>query len=295
MTRRRLDIRASWTAQVCAAQRAAETLQPEGSRRLHDPYARHFVVHPALRTMLCHPLGARAFISIIDRQSPDLHAFIVLRVRYVEDIYRAALDDGVDQIVLLGAGFDTTSLRWAASPVTIFEVDAPATLSDKRALLDHLPTPADDATTVWVPCDFEHDQLRERLIDSGFDPSRPSVVVWIGVTMFLTREAIAATLADLAALCAPRSRLVMDYIDEDVATGTSRWAGARRVARNVARRGEPYRTGFTESGIEFLLSQNGFSCTNHARTPALTQRYASAAGDSSRVNDWLAVCEARRS
>ncbi|MCZ0730726.1 class I SAM-dependent methyltransferase [Mycolicibacterium iranicum] len=295
MTRRRLDNRASWTAQVCAAQRAAETLQPSEIRRLDDPYARHFVVHPVLRAAQFHPLAARAFISMIDRQSPNLHTFIVLRVRYVEDVYRAALDDGIDQIVLLGAGFDTTSLRWAASSVTVFEVDAPSTLSDKRTLLDaHLPSPADNARTVWVPCDFEHDQLQQRLLDCGFDPARPCVVAWIGVTMFLTREAIAATLADLAALCAPHSRLVLDYIDEDVVTEASRWAGARRVARSVARRGEPYRTGFTQEGIVFLLAQHGFACTDHARAPSLAQRYTSTSDNPAKGDDWLTVCAARR-
>lgn len=294
MTRRRLDKRASWTAQVCAAQRAAETLQSEQIRRLYDPHARHFVVHPALRATLVHPLGARAFISMLDRHSPDLHAFVILRVRYVEDLYQAAINEGIDQIVLLGAGFDTTSLRWAASPVTIFEVDAPSTLSDKRTLMEQLSAPAGAATAVWVPCDFEHDHLRQRLVDCGFDPTRPSVIVWIGVSMFLTHEAIAVTLADLAAVCAPQSQLVMDYIDEDVVTGQSRWGGARRVARNVARRGEPYRTGFTQTAVDVLLSEYGFSCMDHARTPALAQRYAPTSADSSTVNDWLAVCRARK-
>lgn len=294
MTGRRLDRRASWTAQVCAAQRAAETLQPPDRRRLADPHAHFFVAHPALRAALTHPLAARAFIAILDRQSPGVHAFVVLRVRYIDEIISDAAENDIDQIVLLGAGFDTTSLRLGATPVTIFEVDTATTQTDKRLIAEPLLTPTTEVEVVWVPCDFEHDSLRERLLSGGFDPGRPSVVAWIGVTMFLTAEAIAATLADLSVLCAPGSRLVLDYVDADVVTGESRWPGARRVARTVARRGEPYRSGFVPADIETLLADYGFTGCEHARTPALTRRYAPSRSSTASSDDWLAITSAFR-
>jgi methyltransferase (TIGR00027 family) len=174
-------------------------------------------------------------------------------------------------------------------------VDAPSTLADKRLVVERVLPKTSNVKAVWVPCDFEQDKLRGRLLDSGLDPTRPSVVAWIGVTMFLTRDAIAATFADLAALCAPRSQLIFDYVDADVVTGESHWPGARRVARTVARRGEPYRTGFESANIEAFMAKYGFTCEDHARTPALLQRYAPTVGNSSAVNDWLAICTARRS
>lgn len=294
MSPRRLDSRASWTAQVCATQRAAESMQPVGRRRLDDPYSRRFVQHPVLRAALWHPLAARAFIAMLDLQMPDVHAFVVLRVRFVDDIVHAALCDGIDQIVVLGTGFDTISTRCSDAPVTVFEIDAPSTLTAKRDLNARTPTTQKAAKVVWVPCDFEYDRLSTLLLEGGYDRTRPSVVVWMGVTMFLTHEAISSTLADLSGLCAPTSRLIFDYVDPDVITGESRWPGARRVGRAVARRGEPYRTGFTSDDAEQLIAGVGFTADEHLRTPALELRYAPFQDGLRGRSDWLAVCAATR-
>jgi methyltransferase (TIGR00027 family) len=290
-TRRRLDRKASLTAQINAAQRAAETLLPPGRRLLDDPYSRHFVRHPALRAMVAHRLTAEAAIRVLDRLWGGLHAHIVLRVRYVDDVCRAAISDGVDQLVLLGAGFDTTSMRLAGAPVTVFEVDAPTTQRDKRSVTEYLPH---NRQTVWVPCDFEDGVLRERLLGSGFDPARRSVIVWIGVSPYLTGPAIEQTLADAAALCAPGSYLVLDYIDADVATASSRWKSARRVARVVARRGEPYRSGFTATGLDALLAAHGFRSREHVSVSALLRRYDPARMRRLADDDWLAIASAQR-
>lgn len=294
MAGRRLDRKASLTAQINAAQRAAETLQPPGRRLLDDPYSRHFVRHPALRAMLAHRLLAGAALRVFDRRWGGLHAHIVLRVRYADEVCEAAIRDGIDQIVLLGAGFDTTSLRMAEAPVTIFEVDAPATQKDKRQVTQRLLPASAIAETVWVLCDFEDSVLQRRLIDSGFDPARPSVVVWLGVSMYLTGHAIDTTLDDLAALCAPGSRLVVDYIDANVITARPRWKSARRVARLVARRGEPYRSGFTAAELDALFAAHGFKGADHATVSSLLQRYDPADMRKLADDDWLGIATAQR-
>ena len=195
---------------------------------------------------------------------------------------------------MLGAGFDTTSLRWSGEAVTIFEVDAPSTLRDKRTVSEKLLPNGDSTQVVWVPCDFEHDALREQLLSSGFDPNRPSVIAWIGVSLYLTCDALATTLADLAELCAPGSQLIFDYIDADVVTGETQWKGARRAARAVALRGEPYRTGFTSTDVDALFAAHGFECREHARTPTLLQRYSPAQVSRPVGNDWQAITTAQR-
>jgi methyltransferase (TIGR00027 family) len=215
-------------------------------------------------------------------------------MRYTDEVCAAATRAGVDQVVLLGAGFDTTRLRRAQSPVTFFEVDAPTTLAHKCAVSERLLPTRCNAQTVWVPCDFEHDSLRERLLTNGLDSTRPSLIVWVGVSVYLTRRAIETTLADLAALCAPGSRLVVDYIDADVVTGNTRWKSARRAARGVALRGEPYRTCFTSTDVDALFATYGFRCREHVRTPALLHRYAPAHIRRQVSNDWQAITTAQR-
>lgn len=278
MTIRRLDHRASFTAQTCAVRRAAETLQPSDRRLLDDPYSRYFVRDPFLRVWLIHPLVARAFLGLLNVVFGAAgQIFTVLRVRYTDDVCEAAINDGFDQLVLLGAGFDTTTLRSAAhSRVRTFEVDAPATQADKRAIVERLRSTRGIDQPVWVPCDFERDTLRDKLLANGFDPNRRSVIIWVGVTGYLTRSAIDATLADLALVCARGSLLVFDYIDADVVIEDKRTGEARRWARAAAWHGEPLRAGFTAAEADALLASHGFRCRDHMRAPQLLQRYAPA-------------------
>jgi methyltransferase (TIGR00027 family) len=290
---RRLDRTASFTAQVNAAQRAAETLRPPGRRLLDDPHSQLFVEHPALRAILAHPRSADTALRVFDRVWGGLHAHIALRVRYADDVCDAAIADRIDQLVLLGAGFDTTSLRRTAAPLTIFEVDAPTTQAHKRPVVERLLS-IDSHQTVWVPCDFEKDVLRERLLGSGLDPARPSLVVWLGVTPYLTRRAIGATMGDLAEVCAPGSRLVVDYITAGVVAARTPWKSAGRITRLVARRGEPYRTDFTEADLDALLAAHDFEPREHLTVSALLKRYDPASKSGLAADDWLAVATAER-
>ncbi|MGH3723420.1 MAG: class I SAM-dependent methyltransferase [Mycobacterium sp.] len=297
MNNRRLDRRASFTAQSCAAQRAAETLQPPGRRILDDPYSRHFVRSLVLRACLIHPLVARGFIELLKYVFGAAgHLFLVLRVRYTDDVLEAAINDGVDQVVLLGAGFDTTALRRAAhSPVKIFEVDAPPTQADKRVIMERLRSTGSDDEIVWVPCDFEHDVLRERLLASQFDPTRPSLFIWLGVTAYLTQDALDATLADLATVCAPGSLLVFDYLDTSVVTGgDSKSVRARLWTEAAARFGEPYLTGLTAADADALLASHGFQCRQHLTTLELLQRYAPTYVSRSPADGRAAITTAQR-
>lgn len=270
-------------------------MRPPRHRLLDDPWSRQLVCHPALRVVLANRWFARAAVRAFDRQWGGLHAHIVLRARFTDDVCAATIRGGADQLVLLGAGFDTMSLRQAHTAVTIFEVDAPATQAEKRPVAERLLPSPRAGHIIWVPCDLEQSTLRDRLLSSGFDPERPSVVVWLGVSMYLTSHAIDATLEDLAALCAPGSQLVADYLDAAVVTGDTPWTSARRIARVVARRGEPYRSGFTAPDFEALLARHGFIGRDHASVPDLLGRYDPTQASGLAGDDWLGVVCAERS
>jgi len=291
---RRLDRTASFTAQFNATQRAAETLRPESRRLVEDHHSRYFVTHPALRAVLASALSADAALRILDWRLGGLHAHIVLRVRYADDAFDAACAEGVDQIVLLGAGFDTTSLRRAHTTARIFEVDAPATQADKRPIVEQHLRAEHSCHPVWVPCDFEHDGLRDQLLRCDFDPSKPSLILWLGVTPYLTGAAIDATLSDLALLCAPASRVVIDYIRAGVVDAQTQWKSANRVASMVIRRGEPYRSDFTQADFDAKLRDHGFEPCEHLSVSALLRRYDPTNTSRLAGDDWLAVATAER-
>ncbi|MBA0048319.1 SAM-dependent methyltransferase [Mycobacteroides sp. LB1] len=287
MPQRRLDQSASLTAQFNAWQRAAESLQGDGL--LNDPQSGWFVTNPLLRVAMLSPTAANWGLRLLDRWCRGLHAHIVLRRRVSDAELRSAADAGITQVVILGAGFDTTSQHLGSLPVTVFEVDAPSTQREKRRLLEsHGVHPR------WVPCDFEHDDLTIQLLDAGFDTTAPALVVWLGVTYYLTGAALESTLAQLAKLCAPESRLVMDYGDPDIVGHDSPRPEVRRVSKSVTRRGEPYRTGMTAAQADELLAHHGFRTVDHLRVPDLLDRYDRSDGRRLARGDWQAVATARR-
>ena len=132
-------------------------------------------------------------------------ASIVARARFIEDLVVEQAARGVSQYVILGAGLDSFVQRRPemASRVTVFEVDPPAPQAGQRRLVE-LGFGVPDWLR-FVPVDFEAKQSwRAALVGAGFDAGKPAVVVSTGVSMYLTHEANAAALREVASLAPGR-------------------------------------------------------------------------------------------
>ena len=243
------QVQRSATAEIVCAQRAAETLRPRGRRLIDDPYARYFLTTGAYRFLTGSRLTAAVTRRGFDRIYPGYMA-----------------------IVLLGAGYDTTSLRLRLGGATLFEVDAPPTQQAKREVIRRQGLP--DHAVRYVPCDFERDTLSARLRENGFDIQARSLVAWWGVSFFLSEDAVRQTMADVASLTAPGSRFLFDYLDSGVVDGTTVYRGARRARAAVARRGEPYRFGLRRDEAGQLLSSFGFDVEQNLSITELARLFA---------------------
>jgi methyltransferase (TIGR00027 family) len=186
------------------------------------------------------------------------------RSRYTEDRLADGVRRGVTQYVILGAGLDSFGYRSdLAGRVRVFEVDHPATQEWKRQVLAaaRIPVPA---SLAFVPMDFESDSLAERLARGGFDPSRPALISWLGVTMYLTRAAIGQTLAVIGRF-APGTEVIADYM---LPAGMRDEAGdsyAQQVMPVAAQRGEPWLTFLSPDDMSGLLAEHGFGSIEHVR------------------------------
>jgi methyltransferase (TIGR00027 family) len=229
------------------------------------------------------------------RERPDMdpvftsgfRASIVARARFIEDLVAAEAGDGagVGQYVLLGAGLDTFVQRRPefAGRLRVFEVDQPGPQAWKRQrLID-----AGYGVADWlrlVPVDFEAGaSWWQRLIEAGFSPAAPAVAVSTGVSMYLTKEANAATLRELAAL-APRSTVAMTFmlpvelIDERDRQGML-------MAQNGARAsGTPFISFFTPDEMLQMAREAGFKDVGHVSGTTLNDRYFAGRGDGLRVS-----------
>lgn len=179
------------------------------------------------------------------------------RAAYTEQALKAAALNGTGQYVILGAGLDTFAFREKefSSKHRVFEVDRPPTQADKKERIARAGWTI-PANLTFVPVDFAKDSLTERLIACGFDPSAKSFFSWLGVTYYLSEEAIGKTLAELSSLCADGSELVFDYPDESFFD-----AAERRVQNTIMMAkagGEPIQSSFSYSELEWLLKKYGF-------------------------------------
>jgi methyltransferase (TIGR00027 family) len=186
------------------------------------------------------------------------------RSRFTEDQLALAAARGTGQYVILGAGLDSFACRSElAGRLRVFEVDHPATQQRKRDLLAAAGL-AEPPTLTWVPVDFETDELIASLTAAGLDPAAPAFVSWLGVTMYLTAEAIGATLASLSRL-APGSELVTDYMLTADLRDADGVAYADLVMPDSERRGEPWLSFFTPEQMTGLLTRHGFTGVRDVR------------------------------
>lgn len=184
-------------------------------------------------------------------------AQVVIRARVTEERLADAVASGVDQYVILGAGLDSFAYRSPmASSVRVFEVDHPTTQAVKRERLSAMGLEPPTMVS-YVPVDFETESLTSSLLANGLDPTRPAMVSWLGVSVYLTRDAIGNTLAELADL-APGTQLVMDYMLPAELRDEAGQTYVDLVAPNAAERGEPWLSFFAPEEVSEMLTTRGF-------------------------------------
>ena len=216
------------------------------------------------------------------RQRPDMdpqftrpfRASIVARARFIEDLIVEQAGRGVLQYVILGAGLDTFAQRRpeVASRLRVFEVDRPGPQAWKRRRLIELGFGIPEWLRL-VPVDFEAgDAWWQRLAAAGFDTGRLTVVASSGVSMYLTKDAIAATLRQVASL-APRSMLAMTFLLPLELAEPEVRPGLQRADQGARASGTPFISFFTPTEMLTLAREAGFKDAQHVSAAALAQRY----------------------
>ena len=201
-----------------------------------------------------NPTQAQALAAVMQLHNGPI---TLSRSRFAEDCLEAAVQAGVRQFLILGAGFDTFAFRRPDLRLRVFEVDHPATQALKRERIRQAGWEI-PASLSFIPLDFAHGSLAEALSGSAYDPAQPAFASWLGVTYYLEQNVIDGTLASIAALLAPGSRLAFDYLDLD-AFDPDKAPGRIQLLQAIARQvGEPMKTGFDPQHLATHLLTLGY-------------------------------------
>ncbi len=271
-----IEARPSRTALRVAMRRAAHQLF-DNPKVLDDPIALRIV-------------GPKAAAKLQTESSTEfgrfglgIRAFMAARSRFAEDALARSIGRGATQYVVLGAGLDTFAYRnpHAESALRVFEVDFPATQEWKRRQLADAQIAIPPSVT-YVPVDFEHQTLSEGLRLAGFDSTKATFFSWLGVTMYLTEDAVTSTFRFIAST-PPAGGVAFDYA---VPRASLSWLGRLALdamSRRVAAAGEPFRTHFDPASLAECLRGMGFRSIDDLGTDEINARYFKDRADKLRI------------
>lgn len=215
------------------------------------------------------------------------------RAAYAEKILRNELQTGTRQYVILGAGYDTVAFRKKEllSPCKVFEVDHPLTQADKKMRIQRAGWDIPQNLT-WVPVDFTKDVLEEKLLACGFDQTVKTLFSWLGVTYYLTVEAIEKMLDGLSGICAEGSAVVLDYPDENFLTATEK--RVQNTIQMAMAGGEAMKSSISYAELEKLLDRHGFLIYEHLTPDEIQREIIEAAGAEMKAFEHVNYCLAVR-
>ena len=279
--------RPSATAQRVAMRRAAHQLLDD-PKVFDDPVALRIIGKESASALQADPRQFEA-----TPLSPYLRAFVAARSRYAEEELALGVRRGVRQYVILGAGLDTFAYRnpHLEGVLHVFEVDHPTTQAWKRARLKEIGITLPGDLT-FAPVDFETQTLVEGLRGAGYDPGKCTFFSWLGVTEYLTIEAVMATLRSIA-LAPVGSGVVFDYMISPSLLTPAQRSRFDALAQRVASAGEPWQAFFDPGLLTRDLRAMGFGYVEDKGPEEINARYFTNRKDRLRVGSLSHVMNAQ--
>ena len=249
----------SRSAGVIAAHRAIESSKEKNQRICYDPFARDFL--PSGFTVVGpHDISEQEALAFFKALVPGFHEFFLARTRYIDDYLQDCIDNGLEQLVILGAGYDSRAYRFDAliHQTKVFEVDHPATQGVKKEkVLERFK--ALPAHVSYVPVDFIKEDLQTGLFSNGYDQQLKTLYIWEGVTMYVDSDTVDQTLSFIVKNVGNNSSLIFDYTYPEVLAGTFERKEAKEWLKIAQKSDEPLVFGISQENIEKFLADRGFS------------------------------------
>lgn len=264
----------SITAEGVTAARAIFAQHPDEKVRNDDYLAMKMVAPEYWHYSLMSPDYETA-VLVTKTFRITTNYYVNARTKHMDGLLKQAVDNGVVQVVNLGAGYDSRAYRFRETmpEVRFFEIDLPAMIEEKKRRLKRVlgQVPEDVA---YVPIDFNTQNIPDELKKAGYDPGRKTFFIWEGVTMYISEAAVDGTLRFIASQSPPGSSVVFDYMPAGAIQGDfKRYPDVRRLSFWVSHKGEPFIFGMDPEASEPWVNQRGLKVISDLGPKDLEKRY----------------------
>ena len=266
---KRIEKRTSMTAEMTCLMRALSYRDRSSIYRSND-YIAPLLISSFLNTLA----KTSIFRNIYKYLAPKgIYEYIIARTKYIDEVFEKYKQD-IGQVVLLGAGFDSRSIRFndQLKHAAFFELDSPITQESKLARLKEKKIKI-PANINYIPINFNKETIMEKLTEYGFLRDRVSLFLLEGLTMYLNEKSIDATFNMIYDIAARGSMVVFDYVYSSVIRRENTYRDEGKISNMVGAFGEKWSFGIEKGDINHFLSKYGFTLTDEANSTALEKRY----------------------
>lgn len=266
---RRVESKTSRTAEFTCLARAQSYLEKRECYK-SDDYISMVIMNSFVKALIKNPLGRRIFMNM---RPAGMYEYIISRTKYVDLEFKQALQEGMEQILIFGAGFDSRAIRFQglSGNTRIFELDAPVTQNAKIERYKEKGIISGDLT--FIPIDFDKQSISERLTSSGFEKGKKSLFLLEGLTMYLQPESVEKTFKIIEEFAGAGSRIVFDHIYASVLRRENLYEGEKELYERVLEQNEGFCFGIEKGSIDGFLAAYGFKAQKVMTSKALEDMF----------------------
>ena len=266
---RRIDSQSSRTAYYTCMYRAASYLEK------NELYQSEDYIAPRLLRGLIKFLVKYKLINFNWPFFPKgIYEYVIARTKYIDNIFKESIENGMEQILIFGAGFDSRALRFAKKNIIIkiFELDSLPTQTAKLKQFrkKDISIPKN---TIFIPMDFHVDSVSEKLESNGFKRNKTTLFIMEGIIMYLDKEAVDELFKLIYKLAVPESRVIFDYIHASVLRRENIYYGEKDIYEKVNSLREPWLSGIEKGEIEAFLKNYNFNLIQNLNSEDLEKMF----------------------
>ena len=270
MVEKRIETAISRTAEWTCLSRAISSLEKNDCYRSDDTIAVKLLPDQA-RMLIRVPLVRTFFSRIVPAKG--MYEYVIARTKYIDSVFKEALANHFDQILIFGAGFDTRALRFQSGDGTrIFELDAPTTQEAKILQYEKRGMKVPSNVT-FIPVDFDKEVVSAKLGEAGFKSDRKTLFILEGLLMYLQPESVYETFQTIQDLAGEGSEVVFDYVYAHILRHENLHAEERKIIESVAKEGERWYFGIEKGNVEQFLATYGLILCDQRDATQLEQMY----------------------